>query len=653
MGRYLAFAVHLLASSFFYQLRHSDGFIPPLVSRRSGGNGNNNLPPMFLSGHGASDDGVPPSAVLTAPPPLVEETDHMIHSYSSNSTLLLRGGGNPISSTLATLATTLSSPFRTLRRLSPFGSKGTREAKAMRNRIEKLPIERVIVPNSTDLPEDVIQSAIDSSGMIGEPLSNEKVQKLAESLQLWYNRQGYLLHRVVGIQLDPDSATVAIAVMEPRSSKDPVLITALKEMVFDEESGERISMRQYKERQNQRGKPIPTDGLGPQNLNTTLVETKSRVRPRRIAAALGVEPGKPFRFDTNKWDKISQSGLFSQVYQTAPLAKEGGTVQLNIAATEAPSKSLEYGFGKSLYSDVWEGEIDFQNTNLLGGGERLDIVFRRGPTDVIPSVRVRFNDGPLGVSGGYDLEAFRENIPHSQGPLSRQGTTVRVQNPFARKRITNSAAGISIEQTTNGKSLETIASTNMDVGPFVQTLPLNARSNMDASVTVGTRVQRGETEVLPYFTASATTRQLLPLFNRRTRPFVLAFKHSMVTSSDTIPLHVSKSIGAFTRIRGSKHGGEIMSALSGTTELRLPVPLPRRFKQQQDDASIVLFGDWVFANPSTSQNNDNNLPSLNQKSCLGIGLRKSFQGVPLRCDITYSSAKKVKCTAGIGGDFIF
>jgi hypothetical protein len=59
----------------------------------------------------------------------------------------------------------------------------------------------------------------------------------------------------------------------------------------------------------------------------------------------------------------------------------------------------------------WLGrELDFEHANLLGGGETLGVVVRRGTSDATPSVRLKFSNGRLGLEGGYDVEAFNEYI---------------------------------------------------------------------------------------------------------------------------------------------------------------------------------------------------------------------------------------------------
>jgi hypothetical protein len=59
---------------------------------------------------------------------------------------------------------------------------------------------------------------------------------------------------------------------------------------------------------------------------------------------------------------------------------------------------------------------------------------------------------------------------------------------------------------------------------------------------------------------------------------------------------------------------------------------------------VVLFGDWLVAAQDVSS-------PLFRKTSVGIGLRKSIQGIPLSLDLTYSNELKIKTTFGLGRDF--
>lgn len=537
---------------------------------------------------------------------------------------------NSVSNWMKALQSTVSSllsPFQALaqklKRSIP-----TTEEDEMRSLLKSTVVQRVTVPNSTVLPSHVIETAAQKS-VLGKPLHTDSMQELVLRLNNWYRQQGYMFHMVTGATLKPSSATAELTVQEPHFGKDPVGITVYKEMIPDPSTRELLSKREYRKRYE-----TPA-------VNSTLVPTKGHVKPHRIAKAMRLEPGDHFHLDQNRWNNVASSGLFSSVLQTSPLLMPDGTLQFHIAATEAPSKQLEYGVGRSVYTGGWEGELDFKHGNLLGGGEMLGMNLRKATNDGSNSARIRFDEGRLsGGNGGYSLEAFSEFYQDNQSkgdiPLfrQRQGTSVRVQSRF----MPQSALTVSMERNANkaNGSTETVSSTEIDVGPYSGEILSHARGSLDGSIVVGTRAPFNG-GMIPYASASATTRQLLG------ERVCLALKHTIFASTGNLPHHVGQKIGSATRIRGSPlRPLPCERALKGTVELRIPLSLPDWIKDK-DDAKFVVFADYMASKLEPSGWN----------YCAGIGLRKSLQGIPLQCDLVYSSNGRLKPILGIGSDFVF
>jgi outer membrane protein assembly factor BamA len=496
----------------------------------------------------------------------------------------------------------------------------------------------------------------------------ETVQEVARNIKQWYTRKGYVLHSVTGATLRPDTGVAELQVQEPKVSKEPVGITFCKEMVV-EEDGNLVTLRQYREKHAMR----KTFGhekmlLDRSNLNMTYVETTGRTDPGRIARALKMTPGRPFRWDASRWHSIAGSGVFSRILRASPERDaRDGTVQLRILATEAAPRNLEYGISKSLYTGSWEGEVDFEHNNLLGGGETLGVSVRRGTRDAEPSVRLKYSDDRFGMEGGYDLELFSDYVgdssdgeeepPGGDALLDRRGATVRIRNPIDPSVIRHSTASASLERTSSlAGHQEGIGSASLTLGPFKKELPMDARSNVLGRVTAGTRVadamEESESDkvvfghkVLPYTMASATTRQVFPFASGNDRrPISLALQHVISSSSPNLPRHEASALGVAARVRGyaSKDNGHITSSVVGTTEIRIPVTLPT--KKAKQDASVVLFGDWVFAQKSHRS-------PFFRKSSVGIGLRKTIQGIPLMYDLSYTKDRDLRGFFGLGRDF--
>ena len=791
----------------------------------SGDRNNNNIPEVSYS-DGTQDGGkiIRLQSNLTG-----SETDNALSTSTTATSVVQRGGGKLTKekpdlltstttywqTTFNTVTRTMTKPFRLLKYKvsNMMKSKETIEEEEMMQQIRTLKVQSVVVPNTKVLPKDVIDIAAKRTSLLGNPLKTEYVQDFAQSMKRWYVRQGYILHSVTGATLQPETATVEIAVQEPIHHTVPINITYYKEMIIDPDTGDVTTYRQYKDKHVRRKSFGLQEKIDKSKLNVTYVPalTAGHVRPSKIAKALHMTPGQPFQWDPMKWEIVQKSGLFSKVLQITPRAVVGvaptneNAVQIQIVATEAPTKHLEYGVGKNLYNNGWEGELDFEHMNVLGGGETLGINVRRGTADVHPSMKCRYSTGRLQETGGYDIEAFNEYIggnskDRSRSPkpskatvtsgiedgddetrqttattkddvtnddrspddslFDRRGATVRIKNPIDPNTIRNSVLSASMERTASSGTYETIGSTTMEVGPFLKELPMNARSNFDLSITTGARfgskrhksitvtvpssidddgdnhtfgsdpsnndvtstspslLSSSSNGIIPYATISATTRQLFPLLtgnnkNRNRyrrgrsalsttpnsgnlsvsggstndplglqqqqlsvtnndndigRPLILALKHTMILSSNTIPQHVGKAIATSTNVRGHAIPDQsFTTALRGTTELRVPLYLPSIIPNEkiqqffEQDANIVVYSDWLLSlkentgivETPTEKANESNNSMFNRKSCIGIGLRKTIQGIPLQYDVTYSNEGTLKAMFGLGRDFLF
>jgi hypothetical protein len=761
------------------------------------------------------------------------------------------GNNSVVRGTQATLASTagywsdavqqftqrVSRPFQQVSKRF-FQSPQSKKQEELLNQLQTMPVQRIRVPNTTVLPQDVVQVAAKRCQMLGNALRMDRVQEFASVLSRWYARQGYVLHAVTGATLVPETATAEIAVVEPKVNAHPVGIMFVKEMVVvnnPEEENENggaegsaqtqlLTLRQYKDmyRKNPRlgrrslitrGISSPDD-IRKQDLNTTFVATGGRVKSHVIAAALGLRPGSHFRWDSGQWQRIVRSPLFAKILQATPAQLPDGTVQLQMIVQEAPLRHLEYGVGKSLYTDSWEGELEFEHLNVLGGGETLGVTVKRGTSEAAPSGKVTFGNAKFGNPGGYQVQLFRDFLGRTvkeakssaaaatatatatatanqdsakeapsateaesgitvenptptavvapeeastaseipsvaevvqpdptgtsastdgdvSGLFDRKGLSFRIRNPIPQRIMLNSAGSATVERTTSVSGLhENICSTTLSLGPFVRQLPYDARSNVDATLTTGTRVSirhAGEivdapeqvaesatasspassslldrAQFLPYSTVTASTKQIFPLTQppsrrlpqqqqQQRRPIVLALRHSVSTSSRHTPSYEAQALGNSVNIRGGEPNGNIRSCLRGTTEIRVPVAvpdfsklLPKRGSAAaiatvptgggdgadttaestalsspdavstvlatasnpiRQDANVVLFGDWLVAAQ------DSSTTPLFRKTSVGIGVRKSIQGIPLSLDLTYSKELKFRTSFGFGRDF--
>lgn len=585
----------------------------------------------------------------------------------------------------STVGDTIASVKRT------FQSKEAKKKQELLGQLQTMPVRQVVVPNSTVLPPDVIRTAVKHSGIIGNPLEMDRVQELARILKRWYVRKGYVLNSVTGASLNPETATAEITLEELAVSKFPVEIVFCKEMVIDGETGDLMTFQKYRVKKQKelehtsggfrRFKKLDVK-LNRKDLNTTFVKTTGRTKATKIAQAMNLNPGQPFQWIDDRWNKISSSGVFKVLRKSPEPASDGG-VCLQVFVTEPPARHLEYGIGKSVWTNSWEGEVDFDWRNVFGGGEAAGVLVRRGTNDQSPSVRLRYGDDRFGLEGGYDVEVFSDFLGDTSSDkgkeenekrydlssaldldqdslLNRRGATFRLRNPICPTIITNSVASASLERTsTTTGQLENIGSATLTLGPLRRLLPMGARSSISTTFTGGTRFQgnvdadvsgKGTSlartsigQLLPYTLASANTKQIFPIsFSQGdddTTPITLALQHTVSMSTPNLPRHEAKAMGNSAQIRGASADGIASSTVKGTTEIRIPVAAPRI-----GSGTVVLFGDWFCIQK------DLNSPFYS-KSTIGIGIRKSIQGLPLKYDISYSSEGKVKRMFGMGIDF--
>jgi outer membrane protein assembly factor BamA len=582
---------------------------------------------------------------------------------------VLRGSKSGLKSTLdywsnafAGLGKRAVRPFRRIRKPSFLQSQQERRQNELLEKLKTVPIQHVTAPNSTVLPQDVVSIAAKRSGMLGSPLKTQAVQEIASHLKQWYERQGYVLHSMTGATLQVESQTAELSVQEPVSSHRPVEIVNCQEMVVNED-GSLTSWRQY--RQDHAVRYGRTSRIDKSALNTTFVPSSGRAKtnPRRLAQALGLKSGQPFQWNPAVWSRIVGAGLFHNVLRASPERLQDGTVQLQLFVQEAPPRHLEYGITKSMYTGSWEGELDFVHKNVLGGGESLGVVVRRGTHDAAPSVRLSFDNDKFGLPGGYSVQVFAdyigEHLEESTGQdyehdelLDRKGASVvLLRHPWLGFKGVPSTAVASVERTsTKGGRHESSASASLQVGPFARDLPMDARTSILGKVMVGSRLSQQEPEqeqqqslnLLPFTSLTVTARQIFPLSSISSQPTILALQHSATTSSSNLPRHEANAQGVACNIRGyTKSNHRVANSVTGSLELRVSLP---ELAKPLADSKVVFFGDWSLAQAPASS-------TFSRRASVGLGLRKSFQGLPLKYDLTLTQEGKLGSFFGLGADF--
>eukprot|EP00563_Minutocellus_polymorphus_P009909 CAMPEP_0181071946 /NCGR_PEP_ID=MMETSP1070-20121207/28315_1 /TAXON_ID=265543 /ORGANISM="Minutocellus polymorphus, Strain NH13" /LENGTH=779 /DNA_ID=CAMNT_0023152981 /DNA_START=37 /DNA_END=2373 /DNA_ORIENTATION=+ len=562
----------------------------------------------------------------------------------------------------------------------------TKEEKEAERLADAVIVKSVSAPNSTVLPPSALADAGRQSGLVGGKFVPDTVQSCAARVDQWYRRAGYLANSVTGATLDADAGVAKLEVEEATVSSHPVDIVCVKEVAIDDRTGETMSLSAMRRKLILDG---GSDSDGSVSFNTTITETKGRTKAAAIAAALNLRPGEPFKFDPSRWnnriESASGGGIFSRVWNLAPVRAPDGSVVLRVVATEAPARNLEYGVTKSLYNDIWEGEAGFSHNNLFGAGERLDLMIRRGTREPHPSFNAKFTGNALTPESAYDLEAFSEYIGvtgHEGGASSRRGLTVRFPRLLSRRIRGSSSIEKTAARTAAGEHDHLIHS-SFDIGPYYQKLPSNGRSSVQATANIGgkldlskmdlSKMKKGITDILggmtPYSSYAATMRQIIPLRSSSAAankpPITLALQHRATASTSELPQHEALAIGFSARVRGysPKMNGPLSSSVVGTAEIRIPVTLPAN--SLVNDGSVVVFSDWMAASRWTIRDIKNKVKSKTvgssasapllskpmRKASAGIGLRSFLQGIPVKVDFSITDDGKIGANMAIGQDF--
>lgn len=557
----------------------------------------------------------------------------------------------------------------------------TKEEKEAKKLAATVVVKSVVAPNSTVLPPSALTDAGRQSGLVGGKFVPDTVQGCAARVDQWYRRAGYLANSVTGATLDADAGVAKLEVEEATVSSQPVDIVCVKEVAIDDKTGETMPISVMRRNLILDG---GGDSDGSVSFNTTIVETKSRTKPAALAAAMNLRPGEPFKFDPSRWnnriESASGGGIFSRVWNLAPVRTPDGGVQLRIVATEAPARNLEYGVTKSLYNDIWEGEVGFSHGNLFGSGERFDLMVRRGTREPHPSFNAKFTGNALTPESAFDIEAFNEYIGvtgHEGGASSRRGLTVRLPRLLS-GMIRGSASLEKTAARTAAGEHDHLIHSSFDIGPIYQKLPSGGRSSVQATANIGGKLdlstmKKGISSVLggttPYSSYAATSRQIFPLSSTSSPtnkpPITLALQHKATASTSELPLHEALAIGFAARVRGysPKMNGPLSSSVVGTAEIRIPVTLPANVLV--NDGSVVVFSDWMAASRWTIRDIKNKVKSKTgmssasapllskpmRKASAGIGLRSVLQGIPVKVDFTITDDGKVGANMALGPDF--
>ncbi|GMH81329.1 hypothetical protein TL16_g08896 [Triparma laevis f. inornata] len=408
----------------------------------------------------------------------------------------------------------------------------------------------------------------------------------------YYLSQNYPLCGLTSASISENGA-VTLKVIEPKLTKSkPLIIQGMKE-VIDLGLNKTQSIKSYKKELLKKNQKIPDNLMA--GLNTTYVPVKCKTKANTILKGMNLKPGETFKWDNNIWRQLENNINFEHI-KAKISSSNSEEVRIDVTVVEKPSRNLEYGVNKNLYSGEWEGECYFGHSNFLGGFERLGVEGKRGGEMIMRGEigwRVKYGDDNLGKKGGYELNIFNDFIASTQQESSEM---FKVVNNFGLPKIPTSLPGLNSLKGRLFKAEEEDVTDTTDItesSPFssdseTSTPPLNKNPN-------DTFARRGVSYTLkkPFtriFTNSEITtsleqtenyngdREYLGQVNVELGPVVsdLPWRTSMVVCGEGMPNFEMRRKGNECRIRGYKGHGSVSQAAIGTLELRIPTNIQKK-----------------------------------------------------------------------------
>ncbi len=295
---------------------------------------------------------------------------------------------------------------------------------------------------------------------------------------------------------------------------------------------------------------------------------------------------------------------------------------------------------------------------------------------------------------GDELESKQRtsNSEEPCPPLTGAMLKVRLRRPFHPFLLPKaiSARFECVERFTKNDVAQCMSSVSAEYGPHHKTVELSTmpiRSSFSATSTIGRKWKAGTilekgsdyAKSNSYATGSITTVQSIPMNRERSSiPSTdLVLRHVVSASTKHLPRHEAIILGLASRIRGYKYSYQLPSmihpqqktrigdkskfrsfksflkgdgnmqylppialskAISGTLEFRIPFEriMPR---PAFGAGSVVMYGDWCVVQaqrpPSSISPMEETVGDFEQpfrQSSIGVGLRKTLQGIPLKVD---------------------
>ena len=103
---------------------------------------------------------------------------------------------------------------------------------------------------------------------------------------------------------------------------------------------------------------------------TTERTSRSRTRASTVVHALGLKRGEPFKWDQQNFQRLQNSGLFTNMKVTEVKRRDDG-VQVLLAVSEGSFSTFEPGISTSLGKGRIVADVTFKDRNLGGRNHQV------------------------------------------------------------------------------------------------------------------------------------------------------------------------------------------------------------------------------------------------------------------------------------------
>lgn len=291
---------------------------------------------------------------------------------------------------MAHLAYAGSSPYYSSSSYNPFTPKGAISAPIRRKNVQrraqlawaiptpswspwnrKILFNRVRILENRSLPQEHVRALFDP--LIGLNVEKKDVEEAVSGLSEWYHRNGYLFSAVI-----VDSW--------PTSSSTVLILRCIESLL---EAIELI--------------PVSKDGVELKD------GTKVFTRPRVIARALGMQMGKPFKWEPTSFNGLMNLGIFSKSWVECAVTGED-RITLKVFIVEQPRGRIEPGIGMNQDGRVY-GDISYLDRNFMGRAQSLRIEWQKRLDMARAAGGIEFVDNRVGAKYpiSYSVRAFRRS----------------------------------------------------------------------------------------------------------------------------------------------------------------------------------------------------------------------------------------------------